>query len=281
MSKNRQNKSGKGSDARAVASGKREGTALNARLLALEEAVERLSWDQFYRRAGDAPKRRKRSLAVAQARYARATSDGWLVVVSGGVKTSLPSGLKVSLTSSSGGRDYGTIDEGILAGSSFDVTSGNLEAGYRRVGSLQVKVRSRAGGPVKIGGTSYELEMSINYVEGVVSKSAGPFPATTYAGNPLPDGDHDIEIADFPHPGGATYGALGTVWFRLGHSGDRYLHPGRISAGCLTCAPGNWEAIFQIVHCARVDAVTAGKLNMASAMTVAAAGSRRRKAQPA
>jgi len=73
--------------------------------------------------------------------------------------------------------------------------------------------------------------------------------------------EHEIEIADFSHDLGAPYGAPGKVWFRIGHSGDRYVHPGRISAGCLTCAPSQWEELYGVLHCARAnDKISVGTL---------------------
>lgn len=79
--------------------------------------------------------------------------------------------------------------------------------------------------------------------------------------NPVPLGNHDVEIADYPHDLGAPYGPHGKVWFRIGHSGDRYVHPGRISAGCLTCAPSQWEQIYPVLNCARAsDGVSIGKM---------------------
>jgi len=67
-------------------------------------------------------------------------------------------------------------------------------------------------------------------------KSSGPFAATTDAA--LPVGSHDVEIADFPHSGGVGYGNLGTVWFRLGHNGDRSM-----MAGVLTFKPSKPTAV--------------------------------------
>ena len=197
----------------------------------------------------------------------------------GGQTEALPSGLQVSLTSSSGGRDYGTVGEGRFAGQNFDVVSSNLVTSYRQTSSLKIKVTTRPGGPIVIDGFAYDLNVSMTYAEDGTTKSLGPFPAITDPDNPLPAGDHVVEIADYPHPGGSTYGAHGMVWFRLGTSGDRYLHPGKFSAGCLTCAPGNWEKIYNVVHCARKNPTTAGDLNFApSPIVVAVSAARRRKA---
>lgn len=233
---------------------------LTARLDQMTEAVERLAQREFQAAIIAAGERKKVAFDVAQDRFVKATQDGWLEVLIGGVRRPLPSGLKVSLRQTSGGRDSGIVSEGAYGGLAFDVTSGFLEAAYRRIDSLVVKVVTRAAGPVTIGGVPYELEVTLTYKEGGAAKSAGPFPAKTDANNPVPTGSHDLEIADFPHPLGSGYGIYGMTWFRIGHSGDRYLHPGKVSLGCITCAPGNWTTIYQIVHAARIDNESVGKL---------------------
>lgn len=248
---------------RPKAKKKSTAAALANRLAALEEAIDGLLREQFERFSRSVPQATALKLPAAQDRFVRATADGWLLVMMSGTKTSLPSGLKVSLTGSSGGRDDGVVSEGMLAGKRFDVTAGNLAASFRRLDSLKATVAKRAGGPVVIGGVSYELELQLAFKEAGISKSAGPFAATTDAANPISSGNHEMEIADFPHDYGSTYGPHGTVWFRIGHSGDRYVHPGRRSAGCLTCAPSQWEAIYEILNSARLDARSVGTLTVA------------------
>jgi hypothetical protein len=236
---------------------------LTERLALLEEAVERLVHKDFY--AGRL-KRANRDIvapAATQDRFVRATNDGWLIVLVGGIKKSLPSGLRIALTQTSGGRDYGVVSEGILEGTSFDVSTGNLENAYRRIENLVVNVVTRPGGPVTVGGVAYDLELTLTYKEGGAAKSSGPFPSKTNSDNPLPAGRHDLKFGDYPHDLGATYGRYGTVWFHIGHSGDRYLHPGRVSAGCITCAPVNWPTIYDIVHAARIDKQSSGRLTFA------------------
>ncbi|WP_129793974.1 hypothetical protein [Sphingosinicella sp. CPCC 101087] len=236
--------------------------ALSARILELEERVEGLSWRAFYESS-------TRNLMtepgiLMQARYVASTTSGWLVVLINNTRTSLPSGLKVDFIRTVQGRDYGTVLEGYLAGSSFDVTTGNLQVSYRRLSDLALRVKPRPGGPIDVDGEMYDLQLSISYKENGQAKTAGPFAAKTDPQNPLPEGDHDLEIADYPHQ--SPYGDPSTVWFRIGHSGDRYLHAGRVSAGCITCAPRNWRAIYDIVNCARVDTRTAGKLNFSQSL---------------
>lgn len=239
----------------------RKADELNAdRISRLEEAIEQLLHREFYAAYPVVDGELEFAAVAAQDRYVRAMSDGWLVVMAGGTKKSLPSGLKIALTQTSSGRDYGVVSEGILEGMSFDVGVGYIESAYRRIEGLVINVVKRSAGPVIVDGTSYDLELSATFKEGGAAKSIGPFLAKTHAGNPLPAGRHDVEIADFPHQLGSVYGRFATVWFRIGHTGDRYLHPGRISEGCITCVPSSWPAIYDIVHAARIDKKSVGHL---------------------
>jgi len=199
---------------------------------------------------------------LALKRYVRATADGWLQVMMSGTKTSLPSGLGVTITSQTGGRDYGTIDEGIFSGRTFDVTSGNVVSTAQRNSNVSMPFE-RAQVPVVIDGITYDRQLTVSWMEGEVAKSMGPFPTKTHATNPTPSGTHDVEIADYPHSDGKQYGAFGTVWFRIGHLGDRYVHPGRYSDGCLTCAPGNWQRIYSVLNSGRLgDGQSVGRLKV-------------------
>ena len=44
----------------------------------------------------------------------------------------------------------------------------------------------------------------------------------------------------------------GTVWFRISHSGERYLHPGMVSAGCISVTETKrWMEIYNTLIKAR------------------------------
>jgi hypothetical protein len=93
--------------------------------------------------------------------------------------------------------------------------------------------------------------------------SNGPVDATTQNTNPTPIGKHDIEIPDFQHSLGSKYGDYATTWFRLGHGGDRYLHPGRVSLGCTTCKDiSKWPDIWAYLIKSRKDDQSVGELEV-------------------
>lgn len=80
-------------------------------------------------------------------------------------------------------------------------------------------------------------------------------------------GVYDIEIPDFPHAGGRHYlikAPHALVWFRVGHSGDRYIHVGTNSLGCITMVEhGRWEEIYKkLIGARRGDGMSAGELEI-------------------
>ena len=178
----------------------------------------------------------------------RGTSDGWLLVrFSDGSTVSLPSHLKVNHTGTSGGRDQFTILEGIHNGKTASVAqpSGGgsyLDAGATWSGGASATF-DKSAGTLRVGSTRYS--------------------ATTDSRNPIADGTHEIQIPDHPHGGGSGYHSLGTVWFRLGTSGDRYLHPGRVSAGCVTVTDtGDWGTLYNSLIKARASTTAVGTLTV-------------------
>lgn len=235
------------------------------RVRALEEAVDSLRGQllKWKEPEGASDEELARVPLVATNKYVPSTSDGWLLVMMSGSKTSFPSGLGVSITSESGGREYGLVTEGIYSGSKLDVKSGNLVGTFERTDGLEARF-SRSSSPKIIDGVNYDYEMTISFSKNGAVQTVGPHPAKTDSNNPVPTGTHEIEIADYPHDLGSSYGAYGTVWFRIGHSGDRYIHPGRVSAGCITCAPKNWVDIYKALNVARLgDGRSVGRLKVA------------------
>ena len=223
-----------------------ESENLLRRIELIEEEIELLKHKAIHQEPVERadPKTLSAKRVVANLRYIPSTEDGWILVLAGEEKISLPSGLEVSLDRQSGGRDFITVQEGMHIGRSCDLKSGFLVGQSPRSKDVSMKVSPRQGGPVVIGGKSYDLEIMIKYSENGHDGSTGPFPAMTHPQNPIPKGEHAIELPDYPHDLGSKYGRFGTVWFRVGHSGDRYVHPGRLSDGCLTCAPPYWPQIY-------------------------------------
>ncbi len=94
----------------------------------------------------------------------------------------------------------------------------------------------------------------------------GKYNAFTQDNNPPPIGKHDIEIPYEPHPGGSSYTAQATyakTWFRIGHSGDRFLHCGEGTLGCITVRDiHKWDEIYKHLIVSRKDFHTIGTVNI-------------------
>jgi hypothetical protein len=154
----------------------------------------------------------------------------------------LPHFLKVQVESVAEGRANVTALEGRYADKDADVDTASLGAGT--------------------AGPAATARFDIAKKEFRFGNSR-PIAAKTDAGNPVPKGRHDIEIPDFQHHLASGYGDFATTWFRLGHSGDRYLHPGRISAGCATVTETSaWPKIWSYLITRRKDAQSVGELEV-------------------
>lgn len=223
--------------------------------------------ESIYRKAEEARRRAGSAAAEADtARWIAHSSDGFIAVKrdDNNEVISLPSHLKVVLRGSAAGRDQITIMEGIWNGVKANVKGGNLESANPNYGAASIAFRNRAGGPVDIDGQTYDKEIEIRYRDaGGHAKQVGPHPAKTHPTNPVPTGNHVAQIPDYPHDANPAYGLYRNVWFRIGESGDRYIHPGRVSLGCITCAPRNWPDIYMALRDARKgDAINVGDLRV-------------------
>jgi uncharacterized protein DUF4157 len=183
-----------------------------------------------------------------------ADGKGWLMTKVDSVGDwSLPQFLKVNHTSRTNGRDKFTILEG-----KFKDKTGSVKQKSATDSYLASGMTYKEAAKVKFNKTSGKLDFG----------STTGIAAITDTGNPLPDGTHDIEIPDEPHPGGAGYESEATfakTWFRIGHSGDRYIHTGRVSAGCATVTDrANWDNIYNYLINSRADDQSVGKIEVKS-----------------
>ena len=116
----------------------------------------------------------------------------------------------------------------------------------RYKGSANVKF-DKSGGKLWYGGT-------------------GPVAAKTMNSNPVPNGTHALEIPYEPHILGETYensAKFSKTWFRIGDSGDRFLHPGLISAGCVTVTDiKKWDSIYDYLINSRSDKKNVGEIEV-------------------
>ncbi|MEK7087585.1 MAG: hypothetical protein AAB464_00240 [Patescibacteria group bacterium] len=178
--------------------------------------------------------------------------DGWLVVKieNHTPLESLPVYLKVKPEFIDSGREYFKI----------------LEGAYRNK-SASIKLKDD-GSSNLISGIQHEPMARALYS---VSKKTFTLNGKTYTtvdykNVPWEKGLYDIEIPDYPHKGGLRYSKIekATTWFRIGHSGDRYLHTGRQSLGCITIIENNkWIEIYNaLIKTRKGDFISVGILEV-------------------
>lgn len=171
--------------------------------------------------------------------YVPLTDDGWFVCLDSKLnKISIPSYLKIHFDKIISNKEYFTVLEGQLKGKQFYVS----------------EIRDKQYKFLKENPQTDAINLVYSISKKTLKLNGKVYNTTDYRGFPWTKGLYDIEIADYPHHGGLNYenSKYATVWFRIGHSGDRYLHTGSISAGCMTVTEvEKWDEIFKILISAR------------------------------
>lgn len=180
------------------------------------------------------------SEVVSTVRYIEPTDDGWVVGKKlDNTKIDLPAFLKVNFDYQKFKRDYIIIAEGI----NRDI---------------------KASLPIKSSGGSYLIEnyphtelVELTYSKSnkVLSVNGRNFQTTDDNRTPWDKGIYDVEIPDWSHKLGQQYktkAKYATTWFRIGHVGERYIHTGRISKGCITLTEHKYfDDLYKILITAR------------------------------
>ncbi len=177
---------------------------------------------------------------------------GWLRVIieRTGLIKSLPAYLKVKLDRSDEKKEYFTVLEGFYK---------NVLASVKRISD---------GTSNLLTGVIHEPPVHATYS---ISKKTFTIQGESYATVDYPDspwskGVYDIEIPDSPHEFGQKYpeAKRPTVWFKIGHDGDRYLHTGEISKGCITIIETKrWPEIYNaLIKARKGDSQSVGTLEV-------------------
>ncbi|MFH1029793.1 MAG: hypothetical protein V1770_00860 [bacterium] len=172
--------------------------------------------------------------------YVCRDEGGWLNALPGNSKKiiNLPLHLKVRMERTENGRQYFSIMEGALQG-------------------IRASVKLNSDGePYFSSKNTHTAPVSITYS---ISKKTARFRNKVYATIDYPDspwkkGIYDIEIPDYSHGGGHNYpeANLSSVWFLIGHEGERYFHLGKYSLGCITLTEiHKWDDLCEILMKAR------------------------------
>lgn len=173
-------------------------------------------------------------------RYVPDEEDGWLVVLFEDDKStvSLPAYLKVRIDHTDTKREYFTILEGAYRG---------------KLASVRLKKDRTSRFILDVQhGTSIFASYSIS--KKVFTLNGKIYTAVDYKNAPWKKGLYDIEIPDYPHGRNNTYteAKRQKIWFRIGHDGERYLHAGSFSLGCITITETvRWMEIYNALIRAR------------------------------
>ena len=182
-------------------------------------------------------------------RYIATDNSGWLraKLEPDDIVVPLPQYLKVSFSERANERDYFKIEEGVYKGKKASVSQrsetsswlGYPQPAYKGPAILIFKKR-----------------------KGKLVTPIGMLDATTDISNPINDGPYPIQLPGFPHDLARSYvpqASKAMTWFYLGtgHAvpgiNDRYLHPGLISAGCVTVTDlSKWDMLYDTLILSRV-----------------------------
>ncbi|MCX6720806.1 MAG: hypothetical protein NTW11_03300 [Candidatus Staskawiczbacteria bacterium] len=179
--------------------------------------------------------------------------DGWIKVVleKDKSKINLPAFLRVKIENSDRKREHFMILEGPYRGERASIV-------LRENGSSQFIFIAEYGSEAL---AKYSISKKIFILNGKEYKAAD------YPANPWKKGLYDIEIPDYPHLGGLRYLELAPkakIWFRIGHTGERYLHTGSRSLGCITIIEKTlWSEIYNtLIKARKSDSISVGVLEV-------------------
>lgn len=188
--------------------------------------------------------------------YVGLLDKGWMVFIDKKtialektIKISLPYGTKIQLIDRDEKYLYFIAKEGLNA------TGVELGISIKNVKYLLKDIKYKP---------SVQLIYSISQKSLQINESK--YQATQYEYNILKKGTYKLFLADSPHKDGSHYESItkyAKTWFRLNDK-DKYLHPGRASAGCITIIElEQWNKIYHQLILARTgDGETIGTVEV-------------------
>ena len=185
--------------------------------------------------------------------YVIENKDGWLKVKIDGITKvqALPAFLKVYVNTTDRTHKYFTVLEGKYKGKSGRVIK-NTDGSSR----FSVETLRR----------DYNVLALYSISKKQFTLNGKQYQAIDDPEMPWKNGLYDIEIPDAPHTGGLNYPEAhkATVWFRIGHSGERYLHTGKRTLGCMTIIETKrWPEIYNaLIKSRKADPDSVGTLEV-------------------
>ncbi len=157
-------------------------------------------------------------------------------------------------------RDHFRVKEGHFSGH-----HGSVKARSKRSNYLSKRLNAHSGSHVEF---QYNKKTGKDgFKHGTVFIDQYKVNAITSGDNPTLPGKYDLMIPDEAHTvNGGGYGKFGAVWFKVGHGGDRYLHRGSNSLGCITvaCSESTWNSVASHLMGSRKGKGVAGTIKVRS-----------------
>jgi len=180
-------------------------------------------------------------------KYTPETEDGWIITQdSQGKRISLPAYLKIKGEYIKNKREYFAPLEGTYRGQLLSIELPNDDSSHF-ISNVKHTPMVR---------TTYSISKK------VFTLSNKKYQAIDHPDTPWKKGLYDIEIPDHPHGSNNRYSKAKKqkVWFRIGHSGKKYLHVGSQSRGCMTITEVNkWMNIYNaLIRARKGDYVSVG-----------------------
>jgi len=194
------------------------------------------------------------ALVLKAIKYIPDVDNGWLKVkMTDGEIVFLPAFLKVQSEYIERGREHFIILEGSYKNQKASVSLDDENNNNSRLLS-DVKYE-----PV------IRLKYSISKKKLIIDNKK--YQATDHADAPWKKGWYDIELPDYPHNDPGNYINISSrfkTWFRIGHEGERYLHTGRVSLGCITIIEvEKWNEIYdKLIKARKGDFLSVGVLEV-------------------
>lgn len=184
-------------------------------------------------------------------RYTPDIVDGWLRARDANYKEiSLPAYLRVKPEYIKNNREYFTPLEGVYHHQLLSTKLQDDRSSYF-VSGVKHEPMVRA---------TYSISTKLFTLNGKKYKTID------YSDAPWGKGLYDIEIPDYPHGRNDLYAEAKRqkVWFRIGHSGARYLHVGSRTLGCMTIIETiRWMEIYNaLIKARKGDSMSVGEVEV-------------------
>lgn len=191
------------------------------------------------------------ALSLEIVKYVPDVSNGWLKVkIVDGEDVSLPAFLKIQSDYFESGREYFTIFEGPYKDKKASVKLEDNKAWFLTDIKLEPAVHLK-----------YSISQKTLFIDNK------KYQTTDHTGSPWKKGWYDIELPDYHHKDRVNYIKISSrfnTWFRIGHTGERYLHTGRASLGCITITEiEKWNEIYdKLIKARKEDFMSVGVLEV-------------------